>query len=35
MTIIALLLLLTALLALRAWATHDRFTAAARPTWFD
>jgi len=35
MTIIALLLLLTALLALRAWATNDRFSTKIRPTWFD
>ncbi len=35
MTIIVLLLLLTALLVLRAWATHDRFSRKSRPAWFD
>jgi len=35
MTIIALLLLLTALLALGAWAHHDQFSPKSRPVWFD
>lgn len=29
------LFLLIALAALRFWATHDRFTAKSRPSWFD